>query len=606
MMARLHPLPCLLLATLLAACAGKPSTTPNELPRTPQVGIEQLLQEAATSEPQKAAFLRLQAADQSAQQGNRLQARQILDQVQLPLLNPAQQILASTLAAELALADNQVQQALEAIQHPSFQVLGETPVTQQVRSHLARAKTFAAGNQLMAAIRERIFLAPLLDGVAARDNHEAIWLLADALPSEQLQATGNRDLDGWLSLAAAVRQAGLLSAQQAAIDSWRQQHSDHPAALQLPEPLATLRELQDQPIQHVALLLPMQGQLANVSQALRDGFFAAHLQARQAGQGLQQIDLYDSTQYPSLDSFYAQAKTKGVQLVIGPLEKERVKQLSERKELPIPTLALNYSDTPHQTPPQLFQFGLAAEDEAREVARRAWADGRRRAIALVPQGEWGSRVLEAFRQSWQAQGGVLIAAEPLAEPAGLANQIAELLKLRESETRFRQLESTLGTPLNAQPSSRQDVDFLFLAAPPQQAQQVRPTLVFQYAGDVPVYATSHLHSASHDRRQYQDLEGIRFAETPWLLAPQNPLRQQVERQWPQAGGSLGRLYAMGADAYLLVPRLNQLQALPNTRLEGLSGSLSMSPQQRIERQLPWAEFREGSVIPLGSDNFQTQ
>jgi hypothetical protein len=55
---------------------------------------------------------------------------------------------------------------------------------------------------------------------------------------------------------------------------------------------------------------------------------------------------------------------------------------------------------------------------------------------------------------------------------------------------------------------------------------------------------------------------------------------------------------MGADAYQLAPRLTQLKALPETRLDGLSGSLSLNPAQRIERQLPWAEFRDGQVQRL--------
>jgi hypothetical protein len=32
-----------------------------------------------------------------------------------------------------------------------------------------------------------------------------------------------------------------------------------------------------------------------------------------------------------------------------------------------------------------------------------------------------------------------------------------------------------------------------------------------------------------------------FCETPWLLNVNDPLRQQASSQWPQAGGSLGRL-----------------------------------------------------------------
>src|SRR5690606_7224034 len=145
-------------------------------------------------------------------------------------------------------------------------------------------------------------------------------------------------------------------------------------------------------------------------------------------------------------------------------------------------------------PQQLFQFGLSAEDEAREVARRARADGLRRAVALVPSGEWGQRVTEAFRNSWQADGGTLIAVEYIDQPVKLAQQIADLFQLRQSEARAKRLQSALGTSVAAQPARRQDIDFIFLAATPQQAQQIKPTLAFQYAGDVPVYATSNLYS----------------------------------------------------------------------------------------------------------------
>lgn len=593
-MACLRPLLLLCLAAMLAACASSPSSTLGELPRTPQATTQQLLEKASQSDPEQAAQLRLAAADQSMQQGNTAQAQNILRQVPLDGLMPAQQIFALTLQGEIALANGEPEKAEQAFQHPAFERLGELPVAQQIRSQLARAAALEATNKPLAAARERVFTAPLLSGEQAKTNHEAIWKLISALPEKQLQGATDTDLAGWQALALSLKRAGTVTQQQRAMEDWIAQNPQHPAALQLPESLQKLRELADQPLTHVGLLLPMDGQLASVARALRDGFLAAHLQAQQAGQALR-IELYDSTRMSSIDDFYRQAQTDGVQLVIGPLEKDLVRQLGERDQLPITTLALNYSDAGQNTPPQLFQFGLAAEDEAREVARRAWADGHRRAIALAPRGEWGARILDAFRQSWQEAGGTLVAAEPLAEPVKLANQIADLLQLRNSGSRAG---STTSASAASQPSRRQDVDFIFLAATPQQAQQVRPTLIFQYAGDLPVYATSHLHAASHNRTQYLDLEGIRFAETPWLLDDQLPLRREVEQKWPQAGGSLGRLYAMGADAYLLAPRLNQLLALPDTRLEGLSGTLSLSAEQRIQRELPWAQFRDGMVERL--------
>ena len=597
MNACLRTLFALCLAGLMVACTHTATSTLGELPRTPKASIEQQLQQADQAEPEEANLLRLSAADQALKQNDPVRARRILQLIQIDSLKPAQQIFASTLQAELALQRDNPKAALRALEHPSLEFLGELPTSQQVRTHLARANALQGDEQLLAATRERLYVAPLLSEQAQPGNNEAIWAMVTRLPGEQLRATGDADLDGWLELAQIIRSGGIQQ-QQASLAAWRQNNPQHPAALRLPEALTRLNELASQPFERIALLLPQQGQLSSVARALRDGFLAAHYEAQAAGLDQPSISFYDSSQLRSMDDFYRQAEADGIQLVVGPLEKPLVKQLSDREQLPIVTLALNYSDPGQEAPGQLFQFGLAAEDEAREAARRAWDDGMRSAVALVPRGEWGDRVLDAFRQSWQAQGGTLIAAEHVDQPVKLAQQIGDLFQLRQSEARASRLRSTLGTAVASQPTRRQDVDFIFLAATPQQAQQIKPTLAFQYAGDVPVYATSHLYAGNANQAQMLDLDGIRFCETPWLLGEQSALRQQAGQAWPQANGSLGRLYAMGADAYSLATRLQQLQAVPSTRIDGLSGQLALTPAQRIERRLPWAEFRNGQVVRL--------
>jgi outer membrane PBP1 activator LpoA protein len=400
------------------------------------------------------------------------------------------------------------------------------------------------------------------------------------------QGSEDADLNDWLGLLQAAKSVGTLPQQQQAVRDWISQHPGHPAAQQLPQALTDLLALSITAPQKIALLLPQEGPLAAVARALRDGFLAAHYQAQQNGDAAPEINLYDSARLVSLDAFYQQAQADGVQLVVGPLEKNLVTQLASRPQLPITTLALNYSETRNEGPSQLFQFGLAAEDEARAVSQRAWADGRHSAVAIVQKGEWGERVLEAFRQSWLAAGGRYLGAQQVDQPVDMAGQIASLLQVRTGQGEA------------SKPSHRQDVDFIFLAVTPQQAQQIKPTLNYHYAGDIPVYATSHLFTGSLSAAQYNDLEGIRFCETPWLLANDDPLRLQVSNQWPQATGSLGRLYAMGIDAFHLAPRLEQLKALPDSSLPGLSGELRLDAAQRIQRSLSWAEFRGGQVQPL--------
>ncbi|CRX14712.1 Penicillin-binding protein activator LpoA precursor [Pseudomonas aeruginosa] len=470
MIACLRPLSALILAGLLTACATSSNSGLGELPRTPNASIEQLLQQASQSKPEEAALLRLSAADLAYQQKDLARSTAILGQIPLESLKPAQQVFASTLNAELALARSKPKAALQALQHPSMQHLSELPVTQQVRTQRAKAQALAADGQVLAAAKERIYFAPLLEGPAVIENQEKIWTLVSSLPVDQLQPSANEgDLSGWLTLARITKTSPTLQQQQASIESWQQQNPEHPAAKHLPAALEKLKTLSQQPLTRIALLLPQQGQLANVARALQDGFLAAHFQAQQAGQNPPSIKLYDSTQVRSLDDFYRQAQADGVELVVGPLEKPLVKQLASREQLPITTLALNYSDNSQEGPAQLFQFGLAAEDEARAVASRAWGDGMRRAVALVPRGEWGDRVLAAFSQSWQSAGGSLIAAEHVDQPVQLAQQIADLLQLRQSEGRAQRLQGALGSQIATQPSRRQDIDFHPAAGPPDQA-----------------------------------------------------------------------------------------------------------------------------------------
>ncbi|WP_213875197.1 penicillin-binding protein activator [Pseudomonas sp. dw_358] len=581
------------IAALLGACASSPSSSLGELPRTPDASIEQLIQQADSNKsPEQSALLRLNAADLAAKQNDPTRAAQILTQVNLDVLKPGPQVYASTLSAELALGRNDPKAALAALSHPSLGRLSELPLDQQVRTQLVQARALEADGQLLAAARGRVFVAPMLSGEQAASNQEAIWSLVSALPADQLQNAGNDEFGGWLSLAQAVKSSPTLEQQQSAINAWKAQHPDHPAARQLPAPLTKLMALTSQPLTKIILLLPQEGQLAGVGRALRDGFMASEFQAQQAGSKTPAIEVVDSSRLTSLDDFYRQAQASGAQLVVGPLEKPLVKQLAARAQLPINTLALNYSDTNPISPPQLFQFGLAAEDEAREVSRRARADGRHNAVALVPKGEWGDRVLAAFRQDWEANGGTLLGSERVDQPVALAQQIERLFQVHG------QSGSSLQNGQGAQPSRRQDVDFVFLASTPQQAQQIKPTLNYQYAGDVPVYATSNVYSASGDQAQYNDMNGIMFCETPWLLDTNGALQQQVTRQWPQAASSLGRLYAMGADAFTLASRLQQLKALPDNRIPGVSGSLGLGSNQRIDRQLPWAQFDSGKIKPL--------
>jgi outer membrane PBP1 activator LpoA protein len=138
---------------------------------------------------------------------------------------------------------NQPKAALTALSHPSLQRLSEMPPN----SRSAPAPCTPAPWKPMARpwppLGARLH-RPMLNGDAASKNHEAIWALIASLPADQLQASRRpRRLDG---LALAVKSAGTLEQQQAAIDTWRAQNPA-PGRYQLPLPLTKLKELASQP-----------------------------------------------------------------------------------------------------------------------------------------------------------------------------------------------------------------------------------------------------------------------------------------------------------------------------------------------------------------------
>lgn len=515
---------------------------------------------------------RLIAADKYIQAKQEAKAQEILKELSANLTN-TQQMIVALLNANIALNKKDTTTALNLLTGKTFYQLDEQDPDLQVRVRLLKASAFELEGKPLQALRERSYISSFLKGNTAQDNQDNIWRLAMSVPLDALlSAADSGETGGWLELAKAVKTASTVTEQKQNIENWIAANPNHPAAINPPAELLTIKGLTTETYSKIAVLLPQKQKYA---QAIYNGFIAAYYQAPNKDKVT--IKAYESTDYPTMDAFYAQAQKDGIQLVVGPLDKAQINELSKKSTLPITTLALNYTDTNTQ-PPQLFQFGLLPEDEAREAATRAFNDGKRHAIAIVPQGEWGKKVLSAFRAKWEEQGGVLEGIEYIDRPVDLDGQMVALTKklpnLKEAND-----------------------NMLFMVADPAMARQIRALLTYHDEKDLPVYATSHIYSGVPSANQDADLNGVLFTDVPWLLSDNNPVQQAIVAQWPQAKTSFARLYALGADTWSLIPRLSELKALPNSRIEGLSGELSIDSQQRVVRKLPWATFDKGLIQP---------
>jgi hypothetical protein len=566
--------------------------------------VKSLVDQARESNTPERENLLLQAAALLVEQDDNDWARNLLTAIDSSRLDDRAYITHTDLLSTVALADGSYFLAQRILTNPRLEQQWQSmdlPVEIGLRQK--RARVFAALGDTDTSVAERVRLSALLtDESAEADNREAIWRSLMAMPQADLQQLSKTESDqvlrGWYSLAALSRnhQANL-ERQQAQIDAWLAEWPGHPASVQLPNDLRLLRELIDNQPRQIALLLPQQGRLARAAEAVRDGFFAAYYQAIEEQSQIPQIRQYDSSE-GDIVALYGQAVAEGADLIIGPLDKDKVNELSLMPSLAVPVLSLNYIDIElNELPRGLYQFGLAAEDEARQAARQSWLEGHRQAMILIPDASWSERSAQAFTDEWLSLGGAVVSNSQFPASGDYSRVLKNALLVQESENRLQELQRLFGARLEFEPRRRHDLDMIFLIANPGQARQIKPTLAFHYAGDVPVYSTSHIYSGVADSASDRDLNGIRFNTMPWLFDNASPEKKAIDKH-AQSAAVYSRLHALGVDAYRLYPRLPQLAQVSQARIYGATGALRLLPDGRIEREQVWVQFRGGIARPL--------
>jgi outer membrane PBP1 activator LpoA protein len=358
----------------------------------------------------------------------------------------------------------------------------------------------------------------------------------------------------------------------------------------------------------VALYVPLSGRQQTLGMAIRDGFIAAHL-GTPASRRFSTL-IIDEAQVSAAEA-HRQALAAGAWVLVGPLLKESLQALAPLAgnltgPLPgqIPVLALNNLADPEPGGGGLWQFGLAPEDEAREIAARASALGQLRAVVLIPANEWGQRLLAAFTAEFTLQGGVVVDTRTyLPGAADFTVPIRSLLQTTDTTTAPPPGAATNpGEKPSLAPGRRQDVDLILVAANSSNGRQIVPQLKFFGAGDLPTYSTSAIweDGAADD----DDLNGVMFPDSPWVIAPDGRhliVKNGVIRHWGRGALSVSRLYALGYDAYQLLPEILR-QPSPGPfalgEFPGATGVLSADTAGRIHRRLSFAEIRGGRPVSL--------
>lgn len=527
---------------------------------------------------ERSAYFRLRAAEVLREAGDFDAVARAITDIRRRRLHGDELLRLDLLDAELALRNNDAARANSLLSAPERDLA--EPLLVRMLELRARAAT-VSGDRFGAA-RIRATLDERLLGADRDSNRGQIIETLAALDNATLKARAidlrtDDPLVPWIEQA--LRRKGQILPRELP-------HPQRPVGTLLPGADNEVTREGFSAVRQVALILPLSGQVASVSQSIRDGFLAAYF--NDDGER-PQVRVYDAGRDPAeMLAAYARAVDDGAGFVVGPLQREAVGALF-RQPLKVRVLALNHPDSGEVPPQGSAEFGLLPDAEGAQAAERMLGAGITRAAVIAAESDWAERASLAFRAQFESHGGS-ITGEARIREADFNYKTAVLVaagKLADST-------STEGSTRTAPRDGG-----VFISMRPQQARLLLPQL--KIAGvNVPVFATSHVNSGEVSPGLDRDLDGVEFCDATWLFAPVpgRPDRNEIGHYLGSASGLGARLFAFGMDAYALLPYMDWLLANPESYLDGATGQLAADSFGRIHRVLTWARFAGGVARPL--------
>jgi len=200
-----------------------------------------------------------------------------------------------------------------------------------------------------------------------------------------------------------------------------------------------------------------------------------------------------------------------------------------------------------------------------------------------------------------------VCSSDLTDNKSMRTGLTALLDVKQSRTRINTIRNLTSQQVHSVPRNRRDIDAIILFATPQQTELLNPIVEASLSPfnnkTVPVYASSRSFSETFSNNSLRDLRNITFTDMPWML-PGNPsqqIKQETAKIWPERDDTLKRLFALGFDAYHVLQDMPALAALPQARIQGLTGMLSIDQSGNVVRLLPFGKITESEVILLAKD-----
>jgi len=525
------------------------------------------------------AHYRLRAAEAFHENGDIDAVAQTLEGIKPRRLGSEELVRYNLLEAELALNRHDAARAMQYLDYAPATIA----MPLRLRALELRARAQADAGNALASARTRAELDRWLGGTDRQQNETQIVATLQLLGPEALKAQALSLMPGdplrpWLDMA--LRQSGQAlplvvmrpnqavgAVQQGEREGFRAAH-------------------------RIALLLPGSGPLQAVAQPVRDGFFTAHF--ADANPQRAEIYVYDSggTAAEAVAA-YQKAAASGVDRIVGPLSRDAVSAVFAQGHLSVPVLALNQPERGETPPPGSVAFGLTPDAEAAQAAEHVRERGITRAVIITATEDWAERAALAFRAQFESGN-----AQVVGEARVQEGEVNFSTMIRQAFTGVTPVSNAAPAPGAAAATAADTA--VFISMRPQQARLLLPQLKLAGFANVPVFATSHIYSGNNNPGMDRDLDGVEFCDAPWLFDAvlSLPKRSEIVRSLDSARGAGGRLFAMGMDAYALLPYMDWLAQRPDSYLAGATGQLAEDNLGRVQRLLTWARFDNGTPHPV--------
>ena len=482
---------------------------------------------------------------------------------------------------------------------------------------------------------------------------QQVWQWITSIPASSLDSVGSAypDLSPFITLRELTEEnASSPEKLVKSLQQFKQVYRGHVLENALPENVIEATQITDAGANDIAVLLPLSGRLARTGQVVKNGIMAAYytdVEKRQDEHLLPRLRFIDTNE---VDTQHLLSEIGDTKFIIGPLLKDTVERLIPSLPLGVNVLALNRpdelpdnasakrlatgssnpaiaddalasgtglagDDTQNELhslglPTSLNYYGLAPEDEAKQLAEFIFNKGYRAPIVIAAQSSLYQRMDDTFKKHWRMLNNqenkqrANITSVSFNDSNSLREGITQALDVAQSNERINQIEYMTNDEVYNMPRSRRDIDAIVAFASPQDTELLNPIIeasLNPYDGkQVPVYATSRSMDYDSGKNQWRDLQNVHFIDMPWLMPSHSwqPLQQEVEQAWQNQNTMQKRLFAFGFDAYQLLPQLGMLNTLKYLSHEGLTGTLSLNQQGEVIRKQPQAIIRNEKVQML--------